>query len=111
MPNARKLSDTVSTRRSSWPAPPLLQEEIKPSTMVSVRYGTFIWPALHTTSCAFLKCLPLQQNLVRIGVALSTYLVNDTSRTLTCPVPAPLPWCALPDWVMPHDQVMMSIQS
>src|SRR3989338_4917607 len=101
-----------SIRRSSLPEPPVLSEEISTSSRLMIRYST--WespPALRTVRVTLGTCLPLEQCIIRLGVALSTNLVSDISWMLTLPAPPPVPVCMLPDWDMHQLQLSTSISS
>src|SRR6185437_7321247 len=89
--NCAKFSVMFSVSRSSPPLPPVVTAAIIRSLMVILRYSSGFSPALRTVSSASGKCLPLQQYCMRLGLDLSTYLVNEMSCTLTLPAPAPVP--------------------
>src|SRR4051794_25892449 len=74
-----KFNETFSVTRSWPPEPPVEIDETMRSFMETLRYSTGVPPALRTVSFASLKCLPLQQNLIKFGDDESTYFVNDRS--------------------------------
>src|SRR5215510_6063203 len=107
-----KLSVTFSVSRSSPPDPPVETDATRISSSLMITYSSGLPPeALRTVNCAFLMCVPLQQDSMSSGDARSIYFVNDRSWTLTLPEPAPLPRWADPELLMPQLQARTLISS
>src|SRR3569623_1330981 len=107
-----KFSVTLSVIRSPPPAPPVETFETIRSCILIFRYSTAdLPPALRTVSSADLKCVPLQQALIRLVVVVSMFFMNDRSCTFTLPAPPPVAEWVVPDCDMPqlHERTWISL--
>src|SRR3954468_16703801 len=93
----------LSVIRSPPPEPPVDTLETIRSCSLIFRYSTAdLPPALRTVNRAVLKCVPLQQALIRFVVVVSMFFMNDRSCTFTFPAPPPVEEWVVPDWDMPQ---------
>src|SRR3569623_887905 len=101
-----KLSVTLSVIMSPPPEPPVETFETIRSCILIFRYSTAdLPPALRTVIRSDLKCVPLQQALIRFVVVVSMFFMNDRSCTFTLPAQPPVAEWVVTDWDMPQLRV------